>query len=130
MEDLNSKVVDEKRNIAVADALDEIRSHNARRERRLSLTVEPRPRDEDAENAKDAELARSVFAPKRKYNEDDGEIVEEIEDEQKPQVIEWQNPAARRKKRKERNRRPRLLTGVKISAIAQTENVGMVRESR
>lgn len=66
MEELEAKTVDAKREMAVADMLDEIRSSNARRDRTGGGDMAPDapPVDEDAERQEreDLEAARRAFA--------------------------------------------------------------------
>ncbi|KAF2806789.1 uncharacterized protein BDZ99DRAFT_523362 [Mytilinidion resinicola] len=81
IKELETKVHDEKTNMAVANALDEIRSRNARWERiekegdkkkvdaENSKTVEDTQRDK--ENAEDTEFARQAFTKKRKLEKEE-----------------------------------------------------------
>jgi len=68
MKELESKVLDAKTEMAIADALDEIRSRNARLERakRDGTTTDVRPDSEDDQRQRqeeeDAEAARKAFA--------------------------------------------------------------------
>lgn len=68
MVELEAKTVDAKREMAVADALDEIRTRNARLERAdrdgVEFTVAAAPEDEDVARAEreDAERAKAAFA--------------------------------------------------------------------
>ncbi|KAI1106067.1 DUF572-domain-containing protein [Jackrogersella minutella] len=82
MVELEAKTVDAKREMAVADALDEIRTRNARLERANQDGVEasvPLPTDNDAERQEkeDAEAARKAFAFARQVNH----MVEELPDD-------------------------------------------------
>ncbi|KAI1340993.1 CWC16 protein [Xylariaceae sp. FL0016] len=81
MSELEAKTVDAKREMAVADALDEIRTRNARLERADKEGVETSvaaPVDDEAERLEreDAERARKAFASARKAEAQGEEIVE------------------------------------------------------
>jgi hypothetical protein len=85
MVELEAKTVDAKREMAVADALDEIRSRNARLERADRDGVElavPEPEDDDAarQEREDAEAAKRAFASARKPGTME-DIILEDEDE-------------------------------------------------
>lgn len=82
MVELEAKTVDAKREMAVADALDEIRTRNARMERAGADGIEvsvAAPEDTDAERQEreDAEAARRAFEFQRRVDS----MVEEVPDE-------------------------------------------------
>ena len=70
MGQLEGKMVDAKREMAIADALDEIRTRNARNERRVkagdaSVAVEDElAREKERQDREDEELAKLAFASK------------------------------------------------------------------
>lgn len=91
MEELESKTLDAKREMAVADALDEIRTRNARFERldkdgvESSVRRETRDEEKERQDREDEEAARRAFMRRHEMME------EVIEDE-----IMEDEPAARR----------------------------------
>ncbi|KAL3426515.1 hypothetical protein PVAG01_00024 [Phlyctema vagabunda] len=82
MQELETKTLDAKREMAVADALDEIRTRNARAERmgkegtEVTVTREDVDQERDRLEKEDVEMARKAFM---KAQEDLGEVVEEEE---------------------------------------------------
>ncbi|KAI1075286.1 DUF572-domain-containing protein [Whalleya microplaca] len=83
MVELEAKTVDAKREMAVADALDEIRTRNARLERAdrdgLEVGVVPLPEDDDAERQEreDAEAARRAFEFARQVDSMTEEVLDD-----------------------------------------------------
>jgi hypothetical protein len=82
MVELEAKTVDAKREMAVADALDEIRSRNARLERADRDGVElalPAPEDDDAsrQEREDEEAAKRAFAFARQAEMMEEEVLED-----------------------------------------------------
>lgn len=81
-QELESKVNEKKANMAVADSLDRMRTHNAIREQLLDSKVYQRLRTRK-EDAEDAELAREAFALKRKHEEENLELETREEEDKK-----------------------------------------------
>ncbi|KAI0146332.1 DUF572-domain-containing protein [Xylariaceae sp. FL1272] len=84
MVELEAKTVDAKREMAVADALDEIRTRNARVERADKEGLEvgvalPADDEEERREREDAEIAKRVFAAARRL---EGLLDEEVIDEE------------------------------------------------
>lgn len=82
MVELEAKTVDAKREMAVADALDEIRSRNARLERADRDGVElalPAPEDDDStrQEREDEEAAKRAFAFARQAEMMEEEVLED-----------------------------------------------------
>ncbi|KAI9890645.1 MAG: hypothetical protein M1814_003714 [Vezdaea aestivalis] len=113
MEELESKTHDAKREMAIADALDEIRTRNARIERADSGEVaqgvaDLRDAERERQEQEDAELARRAFqgqnieiaATIMEEEEDDAQLpIEVVIDEQIPEVLTtFKKPAKKKKK--------------------------------
>lgn len=85
MQELEAKTVDAKREMAVADMLDEIRTSNARRDRTGrdggEVTLEMPPVDDDLarQEMEDADAAKRAFERAR-YAEAETEVVQELND--------------------------------------------------
>lgn len=97
MKDLEKKTLDAKTEMQIADALDEVRTRNAARERTdLGTIVEEEKRDEEAERQEreDAELARLAF------QSGTGEKVIRLADEEPELKLEAPKPFARVVKKK------------------------------
>lgn len=84
MEELELKTLDAKREMAVADALDEIRTRNARNERvgkdgvELSVARETKDEEKERQDREDEEAARRAFMRRQ---EELGEVILDGEDE-------------------------------------------------
>ncbi|KAF2498663.1 DUF572-domain-containing protein [Lophium mytilinum] len=112
MRELDRKVEDEKTGMAVADALDEIRSRNARQEHvgkdGVGEDAEVREkREREEEDAKDIEIAHQAFAKMRK-----GEETEECEKKLEG-TIDWTMRGAKKKQKSS------LLPGLKHKMSAK-----------
>jgi len=89
MKELETKVIDAKTEMAIADALDEIRSRNARiakaEQDGSTTSVAPPPEDADARRLKqeeeDAEVARKAFASREMPDLGEEDIDEDMMDE-------------------------------------------------
>ncbi|RDL36369.1 putative cell cycle control protein cwf16 [Venustampulla echinocandica] len=106
MQELETKTLDAKREMAVADALDEIRTRNARNERvgkdGLEVTVVRESIDEERQRQEqeDDEAARLAFMKRYEAME---EIVVDDEDDDQEAALEMPPPSFKRVKKKKKD---------------------------
>lgn len=110
LKEVEEKAYDEKTNMAVADALEEIQARNADRERTQQVVGTSLSDTSENQDAKDARIARQAFAQKRK--------LEHQEDTNMPEsskALDYWTVGARKKQKQDL--RGRLRLGRKLKRL-------------
>ena len=106
MDQLEGKMVDAKREMAIADALDEIRSRNARNERTAkegdatltaAVAAEEADKERELQDQEDAELARKAFAKSHEVDPetaDVGELKQAIKEDRREESGQAETPSS------------------------------------